>query len=304
MRKLLVLCLALAAAGWLLSAPSSFSRDELIAAEPDPVAGERIFWAGGCASCHTSAQAADSDPANGPALLGGGQEFDTPYGIFRAPNISTHKVDGIGGWSTLEFVNAMQRGVSPAGKHYYPAFPYTSYARMAMQDVVNLKAYMDTLPAVSGQIADHSLSFPWNIRRGIGLWKRRYLSPAPVIPSDPAEPQIERGRALVEGPGHCGECHTARDPLGGLKADQWLAGAPDPEGRGRIPNITPASKSIGAWSVDDLAYYFESGFTPDYDTTGGTMVEVQENLARLSSEDRLAIAHYLKSIPAVPSGSK
>lgn len=164
---------------------------------------------------------------------------------------------------------------------------------------MDLKAFLDTLPPVEGRVGSHELGFPWSIDRGLGAWKRLYLDSGPVIEVDAAEPQLAAGRALVEGVGHCGECHTPRNRLGALQAGRWLAGAPNPEGKGRIPNITPAGKDIGSWSAADIAYYLESGFTPDFDTVGGSMVAVQENLAKLSAADRAAIAAYLKAIPAV-----
>ena len=116
---------------------------------------------------------------------------------------------------------------------------------------------------------------------------------------DPANELALQGQRLVEGAGHCGECHTPRDRFGGLLADHWLAGAPDPEGRGRVPNITSGGKTISGWSAGDIEYYLESGFTPDFDTVGGSMVAVQENMARLTAEDRKAIAAYLKAVPAI-----
>lgn len=285
-------------AGWWITRPQTIPRQELPDHEPDPVAGERVFWAGGCASCHARPVGGKRARGNDKLLLGGGLELDTPYGVFRVPNISSHADDGIGRWSMIEFVNAMQRGVSPRGRHYYPSFPYTSYAKMAVGDVMDLKAYLDTLPAVAGRSAGHELDFPWSLRRGIGAWKRRYLDSAPVILVDAVDPMIDRGRALVEGAGHCGECHTPRDRLGGLDADRWLVGAPNPEGEGRIPNITPAGENIAAWSASDISYYLESGFTPEFDTVGGSMVVVQENMAMLPPADRKAVAAYLKSIPA------
>src|SRR5690606_35797779 len=113
-----------------------------------------------------------------------------------------------------------------------------------------------------------------------------------------ADDSVKRGQYLVEGPGHCGECHTPRDILGGLKTDQWLAGGPNPEGEGRVPDITPREGGFGSWSAGDIASYLETGFTPDFDSVGGSMVAVQKNMAALSKEDRDAIAAYLKAIPA------
>ena len=193
----------------------------------------------------------------------------------------------------------MNRGVSPDGRHYYPAFPYASYTRMHLEDVVDLKAWLDTFDAVNHEVGAHELSFPWSFRRGIGLWKLRYLDAAPVVALEQPAEALQRGQYLVEAVGHCGECHTSRDRFGGPLLAQWLAGAPDPEGEGRVPNITPGGKDTSDWSEKDIAWYLKSGFTPDFDTVGGSMVDVQENLAKLPDEDRAAIAAYLKAIPAL-----
>ena len=254
--------------------------------------GEQMFHAGGCASCHAS-----TDVQSDSWELGGGLEMDTPFGLFRVPNISPHPSSGIGRWTVLDFVNAMHLGVSPDGGHYYPAFPYTSYTRMKFGDLMDLKGYLDTLPEVNKQVEDHSLKFPWNIRTGIGLWKLVNLKPAFTIAVPGSDEQLGRGQYLVEGPGHCGECHTARNWMGGLNKNLWLAGAANPDGEGRIPNITPGKNGLSDWSESDIAYYLESGFTPDFDTVGGSMVKVQENMALLSAQDRDAIAAYLKFIP-------
>ena len=293
-----LLAVAAVAALWL-TAPNSLDASALPEHTPDPVAGERVFWAASCASCHASP--VDGARARGEQKLklGGGLELDTPFGVFRVPNISPHPDDGIGRWSMLDFVNAMQAGTSPDGRHYYPSFPYASYARMPVEDVMDLKAFLDGLEPIAGRPADHELGFPWSVRRGIGAWKRLYLDPAPVIVVDENDPVLVRGRELVEGAGHCGECHTPRDDRGGPVNDRWLAGAPNLDGKGSIPNITPAGAGIAGWSAGDLAYYFESGFTPDFDTVGGSMVSVQENLAKLPAEDRAAIAAYLKAVPAI-----
>jgi mono/diheme cytochrome c family protein len=221
-------------------------------------------------------------------------------GIFRVPNISPHAAAGIGDWSAAEFVNAMKRGVSPDGRHYYPSFPYTSYTRMTTADVLDLKAYIDTLPPVDSSPGAHELTFPLNVRRGLGLWKRLYLSEGHVQDVGARSEEWRRGRYLVEGPGHCAECHTPRDRLAGLNAGLWMAGAPNSEGTGRVPNITPHDDGLADWSLSDIGYYLESGFTPEFDAVGGSMVDVQENLARLPAADRAAIARYLSELPPVP----
>ena len=284
---------------WFLTGPNRLPQQTIAALPAGGAArGERIFWAGGCTSCHARPK------AEGDAVLelAGGLRLETPFGTFVAPNISPHVRDGIGGWSVGDFANAMMRGVSPEGRHYYPAFPFTSYARMEPGDVADLFAFLKTLPEVEGRAPGHELGFPFNIRRGLGLWKMLYLDPAPVVAlADDAPEEVARGRYLVEGPGHCGECHSPRDAIGGLRKDEWLAGAVAAEGDGIVPNITSGEGGIG-WSAGEIAYYLESGFTPDFDTAGGAMVAVQKNMAKLPAEDREAIAAYLKAVPARPNG--
>jgi mono/diheme cytochrome c family protein len=115
---------------------------------------------------------------------------------------------------------------------------------------------------------------------------------------DAPTPELERGRYIVEALAHCGECHTPRNLLGGLKTSKWLSGAPDPSGKGRIPNITPAALT---WSEDEIVDYLTTGFTPEFDSVGGHMAHVVDNMARLPESDRRAVAAYLKAIPPVAS---
>jgi mono/diheme cytochrome c family protein len=302
-RKLALIVVLAAIAGglvfYVLTLPQTLPRD-VLAAMPDGDAarGETIFWAGGCASCHAAEKAQGDDKLK----LGGGHVLASDFGDFVVPNISTDPQTGIGGWTAEDFANAMLRGVAPDGAHYYPSFPWTSYARMETGDLADLWAFMQTLPAVDNDPGPHRLGFPFNIRRGVGMWKLLYAGSEPAVPLDTADDKVLRGQYLVEGLGHCGECHTPRDFAGGLKKDLWLSGAPNPEGPGRIPNITSGEGGIGSWSEADIAYYLESGFTPDFDSVGGTMVAVQENMAKLAAGDREAIAAYLKAIPAHPDG--
>jgi len=274
----------------LITHPTGLPAGTLPQHSVDVSNGERLFNAGGCASCHLS-----TNDHSEPAILGGGLEMDTPFGVFRVPNISPHPSNGIGSWTMLDFVSAMQLGVSPDGRHYYPAFPYTSYSRMRVEDLMDLKTYLDTLPVAQDKSGDHALKFPFNIRSGLGLWKLVNLDPAFVTPVPADDVQLVRGRYLVEGPGHCGECHTPRNWTGGLDHKRWLTGAPNPDGEGKVPDITPSKSGLDEWSQSDIDYYLESGFTPDFDTVGGSMVKVQENMARLPVEDRAAIAAYLKN---------
>lgn len=192
------------------------------------------------------------------------------------PNISPDKEAGIGKWSTYDFINAMKRGIAPGATHLYPAFPYTSYQRMTYEDLIDLKAYLDTLPAVRSEVPAHELRFPYNIRRGLGIFQRLHVDGETFTPDPQASDEINRGAYLVLGPGHCAECHSSRDFLGGIIKDKAFAGARNPEGEGRVPNITPSDDGIGDWAEEDIAYLLETGSTPDFDTIGENMVPVQE----------------------------
>ncbi len=271
-----------------------------IAALPqgNPIRGENVFWAGGCASCH----AAPQSEGDARLVLAGGLALKTEFGTFVAPNISPSVAHGIGGWSLGDFGSAMLKGVSPQNTHYYPAFPFGSYSRMGFEDVSDLFAFIKTLPASDAVPAGNQLNFPFNIRALVGGWKLLFLNTNPRVTIDTADSVLARGQYLVEGPGHCGECHTPRNLVGGFKADRWLSGAKNPDGKGKIPNITPGSKDIGTWSAADLVAYFETGFTPDFDSVGGSMVSVQKNLSKLPKSDLEAIAAYLKAVPARDDG--
>ncbi|ASY62065.1 putative diheme cytochrome c-553 [Sinorhizobium sojae CCBAU 05684] len=292
--SLVLLILASASVLWWLTKPSPWDETQWQGlGQPDIANGEQVFWAGGCTGCHAAPGAEDDRRL----VLGGGRPLKSPFGTFHAPNISPDETAGIGGWTLAEFGNAMTRGVGKDGEHLYPSFPYGSYARMTAEDINDLWGFLQTLPKSSDIAPPHELPFPYNIRLALGGWKLLYLTDDPRVALDTADPKLARGQYLVEGPGHCGECHTPRDALGGFEPGRWLAGAPNPEGEGRIPNITPGSKSIGGWSESDIASYLETGFTPDFDTVGGSMVEVQKNMAKLPAADREAIAAYLKALP-------
>ncbi len=211
---------------------------------------------------------------------------------------------GIGAWSTLDFVNAMKRGIAPGGVHLYPSFPYTSYQRMSFEDLVDLKAYLDILPPVRSTVRDHDLRFRYNISRGVGLFQRLYVDGKTLTPDPQTSEAVNRGAYLVAGPGHCGECHCPRNFFGGTIRAEAFAGARNPEGKGRVPNITPSNDGIGDWPAEDIACFLETGTTPDFDVVGGLMVPVQENMAELRESDREAIAAFLKTLPSRPDAVK
>ncbi len=296
MRKYLgylaILAVLGASVAWFLSAPTYLAADALDGLVADASRGEIVFHAGGCASCHSADKAEGADKL----VLVGGRRFASPFGTFVAPNISPDPANGIGDWSAMDLANAMKNGVSPEGRHYFPAFPYTSYSRVELADIVDLKAFLDTLPAVATPSQPHEVGFPFNIRRSLGLWKILFFSDNPRVDTSQAPEPVQRGAYLAEALGHCGECHTPRNFLGGSKISKWLAGGPNPEGKGTIPNITPGKLT---WSEGEIVEFFSTGFKPDFDTAGGNMAFVIGNLQQLPVSDRQALAAYLKAVMPV-----
>jgi mono/diheme cytochrome c family protein len=291
LRWVLVLGLIGAGALWFLARPKPLSEAVVADLTGDAAKGELVFWATGCASCHMA------DKAEGAAqlVLLGGQRFPSDFGTFIAPNISQDPEQGIGSWTLLDLASAITRGVSPEGTHYYPALPYASYARMELQDVADLYAFLKTLPADPTPSQPHELGFPFSIRDSVGVWKLLFIGGDWAVPGS-LTPTAERGRYIAEAMAHCGECHTPRNVLGGLDTARWLGGAPNPSGEGRIPNITPGK--LG-WTAGDIVQYLTTGFTPEYDSVGGHMAHVVENMARLPESDRAAVAEYLLAVPSV-----
>jgi len=313
LRKALLALLALAVAGalafYLLTMPTRVPASALPDHAPDLAKGKYMFTAGGCAECHAAPlKKCDDLKIKDEDELVGGRCLKTPFGVFHVPNISPDKETGIGNWTTAEFVNAMKHGVAPDGSYLYPAFPYTSYQRMSFEDLIDLKAYLDSMPAVKKEVPPHELGFPFNIRRGIGLFQRLYVDGKTLAADPHASAELNRGAYLVRGAGHCAECHSSRNIIGGIVKDTEFAGAKNLEGKGTVPNITPSDDGIGEWSEEDIAYLLETGNTPDFDVIGETMAPVQENMAKLTPEDRKAIAAYIKSLPprpdAVPKSEK
>jgi mono/diheme cytochrome c family protein len=261
------------------------------AGQPDLANGRTMFYAGGCASCHATPDQDDK------TRLGGGFALHSPFGTFYAPNISPHPRDGIGGWTPEQFLRAMRGGVSPEGRNYYPAFPYTSYQRMAPADVRDLFAFIRTLPAVEGRVRGHDLPFPFSIRRSLGLWKLAFLDGRMFQPDSAKSASWNRGAYLTEGPGHCAECHSPRNALGVIPAERRFSGGPNPERKGWVPNITPDATGIKGWTRSDVVEVLTSGLTPFGDSVGSNMASVVRNTAQITEADRAAIAEYLLSLP-------
>jgi mono/diheme cytochrome c family protein len=282
------------ALSFLLAASSVAVAATAVADDSAVRRGEYVFRVAGCLGCHTDVK------AKGPALAGG-RALKTPFGTFYSPNITPDPTHGIGAWSEADFRQALRHGVAPDGSHYFPAFPYAAYTRMADADVAALWAYLRTQPAVAVANNAHDLSFPFNLRFMVGAWKWLYFEAGAFAP-DPTRPDSwNRGAYLVEALGHCGECHTPRTWLGGLDGDRRMAGTRDgPEGE-KVPNITPEPVTgIGNWSDSELSDLFRIGMLPDGDFAGSVMAEVVEHSTQyLTPDDQQAIIAYLRALPAV-----
>jgi mono/diheme cytochrome c family protein len=288
---LALMIVAGAALAWVLSAPRprySQAEWQALGLDGDAAAGRLVYFAGGCDSCHKSPGQDD------PLRLGGGLALNTPFGTFYPPNISADPVDGIGRWRPVDIANALLSGVSRDGQNLYPAFPYPSYQRMTPKDVADLIAFLRTVPAVAGRAPANDLKFPFSIRRAVGLWNLLFFDNAGLRPDSGQSEQWNRGRYLVEGPGHCGECHTPRGLLGEMDTTRALAGAPLPDGHGKSPNLRGGD--FLNWTAADIVEALTSGFTPSGDVLGDGMTAVVRNLAELPESDRQAIAVYLKSL--------
>jgi mono/diheme cytochrome c family protein len=263
--------------------------------EPSAVQrGAYIFRAAGGCTCHT-------DHENDDALMAGGRPIDTPFGRVYSTNITPDAKTGIGNWSDADFLQAMTEGVGPKGVHYYPAFPYTAFTRMTKQDVLDLKAYLFSLPPVEQATKPPDLMFPLGWRLSLVAWKWLYFQPGTFAPDPSQSPEWNRGAYLATALGHCDECHTPRNLLGGLQTDMSYAGSVDgPQGE-LAPNITPdAATGIGEWSIPDIVWFLQTGFKPDGDDAQGLMSELIDNgFKHLTEADLRAIAVYLQSLKPI-----
>jgi len=247
--------------------------------------GAYLTAASGCVSCHT-------DNENDGVAFAGGHALETPFGIFYTPNITPDIETGIGGWTDEQFLAALRDGLAPDGRHYYPAFPYPSYAGVTDSDALAIKAYLDTLTPVTQPNRANELHWYMPGRWAMGIWKALF-SPWPYSP--PAA--NARGAYLVRHLGHCGECHTPRNPLGALRLSNALTGSPKDTAGGGAPAIDSASLRTANWSLSDLEFFLELGMLPDGDFVGGSMTAVvDDNTAKLTAADRRAIAEYLLGI--------
>lgn len=290
-KKIVLMTLALvlvAIAGtsvWLFQ-PVSAEAD-ITVLDGDPNNGAYLARMAGCIACHT-----DTESGNGP--LAGGPELNTPFGTFAAPNLTQSEQFGIGHWSIEDFAVAVRQGVSPEGEPYYPAFPYEFYSSLSDQDIADLWAAFQTVPAIDTPDPEQSIQFPFSIRSGVKGWQAAFAEPVSLEPEPDQSEAYNRGKYIVEGPAHCAACHTPRNSVGALQVDQALLGSTSlPEG-GSAPPIDAASLREQGWTQEDLAFALQTGTTPDGDALGGSMGEVILGGTQfLSWQDLMAMAEYL-----------
>ncbi len=247
--------------------------------------GHYLAVASDCAACHTL-------PGSGHDFAGG-RPIETPFGLLLAPNITPDPLTGIGAWTNDEFVDALTKGTGRHGERLYPAMPYTYYTKLSRDDALAIRAYLNTVPAVQNAVKSNQLPFPLNIRTGLMAWDALFFTSGAFKPDPTKSAEWNRGAYLVEGPGHCGMCHTPKNFLGGDKTNEHLEGY-NLQGW-FAPNITNDNRrGVGSWSVEQIAAYLKNGAN-DFTTGNGLMAEtIHDSTAHLRDDDVKAIAAYLK----------
>ena len=256
----------------------------------DPQRGEYLVQAGGCLGCHT-------EDRKGATPFAGGRVLKTPFGTFHGPNITPHPQAGIGRWSESDFIRAMRHGRRPDGANYFPAFPYPSFTRITDADLRDMWAYLRTLPPASRVNQPHDLRFPYGWRAGVTVWKWLFFRPGVFTDIPGTSAIINRGAYLALALGHCGECHTPRNFLGGPMRGRTLAGGKGLDGK-NVPNLTPAGLEL--WSDAELKEFLTTGITREGDTVSEAMDEVVRNTtSRLTPADLAAMIAYLRSLTPI-----
>lgn len=290
-----VVLLAIAtAAFWTLTRPLPLPATAIPTHRADLRNGETIYHAGSCLACHRP-----PDDASGfdVGLPSGGRPFPTPVGVFYPQNLTPDPETGLGRWSELDFVNAMTRGVSPRGTHYFPAFPYMAYRAMTMADLLDLRAHLMGLPAVKSPPREADVPLGALARRGVGLWKRVAFAQPPFSPESAKSDSWARGAYLANAPGHCGECHTPKDRFMVADESRHMAGGMHPAGEGKVPSLRGLVARKKYKDVDDLVLALQNGETLGYENlSSGGMAAIQESLARLPEAELRALSEYVLSL--------
>lgn len=254
--------------------------------------GEYLVHAAGCIACHTAKK--------GGVRFAGGRALETPFGTFYSPNITADRETGIGSWTDDQFVDALHKGERPAGGRYFPVFPYTSYTKMTREDALLIKEYLFSLPPVKQANREHDVSFPFSWRFLQRGWRLVNFDEGRFEPRADKSAEWNRGAYLVQALAHCGECHTPRNIMGGLKDSAFLSGTTEGPDNELVPNITPHATGIGDWADGDVSTLLTDGTKPDFDDVQGSMAEaIDDGLKFLKPADLKAIEVYLKSVPPI-----
>lgn len=287
-RKQWLFCLtAIAALG---AAASVANADEIDKQSFNQIErGHYLAVVGDCAACHTL-------PGSGHAFAGG-RPIETPFGTLLSPNITPDPTTGIGAWTDQEFVDALTKGTGRHGTRLYPAMPYTYYTKLTPDDALAIRAYLNTIPAVHNSVKADQLPWPFDMRWTLAVWDKLYFSAGTFHPDANKSAEWNRGAYLVEGPGHCGLCHTPKNFLGADKTGERLQGYAL---QGWFaPNITTdPRRGLGGWSVDDIVAYLKTGHNKTSAATGLMSETLNLSTSKMSDEDLKAIAVYLKDQPA------
>jgi mono/diheme cytochrome c family protein len=286
--------LAAAAVAWINVRSEAPLRADGAAPRPPASAaavarGAYLARAGNCMGCHT---------VPGGAPYAGGRGIETPFGTVVSSNITSDPRTGIGGWSSDAFWRALHHGRSKDGRLLYPAFPYPSYTRMTRDDADALHAFLGTVPAAARENDAHGLRFPYGTQAALALWRALYFRPGESVPDAGRSAEWNRGRYLVEGPGHCAACHSARDALGGTGARTEFAGGPMPSGGWYAPSLaSPAEAGLQRWPREEIVRLLGSGIAERGAVSGPMAEVVSGSLQHLTPEDLGAMATYLASLP-------
>jgi len=255
--------------------------------------GRYLSAAADCAACHTN-------PGQDQPFAGG-RPIETPFGTIVSPNITPDSATGIGAWTSQQFDDAVRRGIRPDGTRLYPAMPFTHYTKMSRDDVLAIRAYLSTIPAVHNAVVPNQLPFPFNVRAAMRAWDALFFREGEFQRDPNKSDDWNRGAYLVEGPGHCGACHTAKNILGADKKSENLRGA---SLQGWFaPDITNDTvRGLGQWSNDDIVRYLQTGHNTVSAATGPMAEEVTFSSSLMSDSDLAAIATYLKATPGESNG--
>ncbi|WP_159997058.1 cytochrome c [Roseomonas sp. 18066] len=279
----------LAAATLLGAAPARADADNFTEVER----GKYLAILGDCMACHVG-----SDGQS----MSGGHLLETPFGKISVPNLTPDAETGIGRWTAGDFNRAMHEGKRPDGTHLYPAFPYTAFTLMSRSDNDAIFAYLQAQPAVKNQVDRSTLPFPFNVRLLMAGWNMLNFTPGTFRPDPSKSEEYNRGAFIVEGPAHCGLCHTPRNLIGGDKGGAHLEGGPL---QGWFaPSLTADRRTgIGAWTEQEIVEYLRTGIT-HRSTASGPMAEVVElSTSKMTDADLKAIAVYLRERAPAPAAT-